>query len=422
MLCPNCKKENADNFRYCQFCGAPISASLIMKAKELDAEILPPSTVSSPESLDAWLADNDIEKASLSMPEQNAPLSEISLSPLDERQISNEIGRKRVSTEDLPLLDESNATFIPVDVFVTSQKKETDEGTKKEEGTKKTARRFCAQCGAVIQDGHRFCGSCGAKYEENGESSADFSRDNLDVSGPRRSVERLSFVKSRSYDVDISTRTVSWVLFHINDDGTLGERIPLNDGDNIVGHSSSRLLSSDRYVSPKHLRLKCSESGVLVEDNDSLNGVFYRLSDESMDLYDGDIFRIGEELLCLSLGNSSQPLLSNQTSETTELLGGEESDGWGYLRVIMGAYSEGSVYRLSQPSVSLGRTHANILFSKDGFVSGTHASLQPAGDHAILTDLNSSNGTFVRLKKPINVSSSAYILIGNQLLLIKQTY
>ena len=261
----------------------------------------------------------------------------------------------------------------------------------------------------------------GKKYEENGESPNNL-RDTLEPSGPRRSVERLSFVKSRAFETEGSARTASWLLFHINDDGTLGERIPLSEGENIIGHSSSRLLSSDRYVSPKHLRLKCSESGVLVEDNDSLNGVFYRLSDASTDIFDGDIFRIGEELLCLSLGNSKQPLLSNQTSEKTELLGGEESEGWGYLRVVMGAYSEGSVYRLSQPSVSLGPTHANILFSKDGFVSGTHASLQPSGDHAILTDLNSSNGTFVRLKKPMNVSSSAYILIGNQLLLVKQTY
>ncbi|MBO4351833.1 MAG: FHA domain-containing protein [Proteobacteria bacterium] len=416
MLCPNCKKENADNFRYCQFCGSPISASLVMKAKELDADILPPSAVSAPASLDAWLADNDIEKASLSMPAHNAPLSEISLSPLDERQMLKETGRKRISTEDLPLLDESNATFIPVDVLVSPSTTETTEGVRK------TAKRFCAQCGATIQDGHRFCGSCGAKYDENGDSSADSNRDNQEISGPRRSVERLSFVKSRSYDSDGLAKTATWVLFHINDDGTLGERIPLNDGENIIGHSSSRLLSSDRYVSPKHLRLNCSESGVLVEDNDSLNGVFYRLSDDSTDLFDGDIFRIGEELLCLSMGNSSQALLSNRTAETTELLGGEESDGWGYLRVIMGAYSEGSVFRLSQPSVSLGRTHANILFSKDGFVSGTHASLQPAGDHAILTDLNSSNGTFVRLKKPMTVPTSAYILIGNQLLLIKQTY
>ncbi len=417
MLCPNCKKENADNFRYCQFCGSPISASLIMKAKELDADLLPSSTVSSSGSLDAWLADNDIEHASLSSPNQRPPLSEISLSPLDERQLPREGGRKRVSTEDLPLLDESNATFIPIDVLVTPQNEESIDLNSKSPG------RFCAQCGAVIQEGHRFCGSCGAKYDDNGASSVDLNFESQEISGPRRSVERLSFVKSRSSESEgTAARTPSWLLFHINDDGTLGERIPISEGENIIGRSSSRFLASDRFVSPKHLRLKCTESGVLVEDNDSLNGVFYRLTDASTDICDGDIFRIGEELLCISLGNSTQPLLSNRTAEKTELLGGQEAEGWGYLRVIMGAYSEGSVFRLSQPSVSLGRTHANILFSKDGFVSGTHASLQPSGDHVILTDLNSSNGTFVRLKKPMTVTSSAYILIGNQLLLIKQTY
>lgn len=407
MHCPNCKKENADNFRYCQFCGAALTESLQLKVKEIEADALAESSVPTPETIDAWLADNNIERVSLTSPGDSTPDSP--------PNAGGSTGRKRVATEDLPLLDEFNATFIPVnpDSFASQ--------TPAQGSMQSSEKRLCPNCGEIVQEGHRFCGSCGTRYDSADERS-DNAAEGSDPAMPKRNIERLSFVKNRSVELDLSDKVATWTLFHVNDDGTIGERISICEGTNYIGRASSRLLSADRFVNPKHVIIQCSNSEAVIQDNESLNGVFYRLTDDSTALYDGDVFRIGEELLCFNMGNSTQPLLSTQASEKTTLLGGKEAPGWGYLRVIMGAYSEGSVYRLSQPMVSLGRTHANILFPRDGFVSGTHASLQLADDHAVLTDLNSSNGTFVRIKGSLSIASSAYILIGNQLLLIKKYY
>ncbi len=103
-------------------------------------------------------------------------------------------------------------------------------------------------------------------------------------------------------------------------------------------------------------------------------------------------------------------------NDATTLLGGEEKPGWGYLRLILGAYSEGSVFHLCSPRIVLGRTHGDIRFSRDAFVSGTHAAIEDNGDSATLTDLDSSNGTFLRITSPVTVNDTLFFLIGNQLM------
>lgn len=446
MNCPNCGKENADNFRYCQFCGTALSNSAILKvAEDSDAlEALPQSTTSSPSSLDEWLI-NDQKTNQMSSDDVEHP------STTGEGWFANEPSESAsdnevVSDEDLPLLDENSASLIPVDISYSGLRisKEAREKLQdpnadplsaddlpsglsrlielSDSSVRRDAARICPHCGTMISDGHRFCGNCGTRYE----SGFDYTpAGNQTVPKPsesdskRVSIERLSFVQGVETPAAPDPNEAPFTLCHINDNGSEGDYIPLVKGENIIGRNSAPQLNGDRFINLKHLRLTCSDTHVLIEDFNSLNGVFYRLSNESVILRNGDIFRIGEELLCYFHGSTAQPLLTNQSNESTILLGGKESPGWGYLRIIMGAFAEGSVYRLCQPTISLGRTHANILFPKDGFVSGTHATIQNDQDHAILTDLDSSNGTFVRIKAPLKISKTTFILIGNQLLRIQ---
>lgn len=396
MLCVNCGKANADNFRFCQFCGTPMKAG--SRSSDLSAESLPESKMTTPDSLDDWLIDSSIEDASLNSPA---------------------LAESDLVSSDLPLLDVNNATLLPVDISPD----DLSDGMPRPASVplarsipSKTEERICQKCGVIIADGHRFCGNCGSRFESNVSMEA-ISRDNYqDLYASRRSIERVSFVPNR---IASGPEYAKFILFHVNDDGSDGESIALYEGENVIGRTSSGLLSTDRFVNPKHVRITCEDNYVVVDDCDSLNGVFLRISNESITLFDGDIFRIGEELMSYHHGNSKQQILKNRTSEHTTLIGGEERAGWGYLRLIIGAFSEGDVYRLWQPTVSIGRTHADILFSKDGFVSGTHATLSCDGDSALLTDLDSSNGTFVRLKAPLRLNDATYFLIGNQLLCIR---
>ena len=55
-----------------------------------------------------------------------------------------------------------------------------------------------------------------------------------------------------------------------------------------------------------------------------------------------------------------------------------------------------------------------MLFPEDGYVSGLHCRLAGRAA-ALLTDLGSSNGTFVRLHEETEVKSGDVLLMGQQL-------
>lgn len=410
MICAKCGKSNADNFRFCQFCGAAMKNAQV--DLELSAEFLPNASVTTPESLEDWLS-GDIQNADINIP---ADLD------LPERTRSSDMLAIELDLDDDPLMPGSFNLNVGKNTYDEQLAKSLSKliefdpkpTSAKQISSQQRALRICKQCGAAITDGYRFCGNCGAK-SDSGPAMHPISQDSGENASVRHGAERVGYMPTQVARPDYAMFT----LFHINDDGTPAEVIPLYEGQNIIGRSSSILLGSDRFVNPKHMKITCNRHIALVEDCNSLNGVFLRITDEAVPLMHGDVFRIGEELIAYCEGDSSQMLFKKRTTEPTALIGSPELPGWGYLKLILGPYAEGCVYRLSQKSVSLGRKNADILFPKDGFVSGKHASISLSGEMAMLTDLNSSNGTFVKLKMPMQVEETTYFLIGNQLLCIK---
>ena len=56
---------------------------------------------------------------------------------------------------------------------------------------------------------------------------------------------------------------------------------------------------------------------------------------------------------------------------------------------------------------------------EDGYVSGTHARVSQRNGRVYLADLNSSNGTFVRLTGPRLLPAGSLMLMGQQLFRIQ---
>ena len=430
MICKKCGQSNADGYNFCRFCGAAIYG---FPAQAQNDGTLPPrvrnGAPAAPGGLDAWLID-DASDASLEIRPPAA--HELHGAPFLD---AIEVELTPVAEGYAPPIAADLSRLIELDLEATAGRRHRD------------LDRICSTCGTMVALAHKFCGKCGTRYEPSGRASSgsfppvkaspsgafasvkvsssgafspvQASTDNafLDASrSKKRSIERVSFVSDVPQSGPSPAR---FMLCHVNDDGTMADIIPLYEGENFIGRASSPALGSDRFVSPRHVCVTCTQDQAKLEDAGSLNGVYERVSGISIALNDGDAFRLGEELLSYSHGSVSQPILKNNDPEQTSLLGGSESPGWGYLRVILGPFSEGCVYRLSKPSVVLGRTNGDILFPRDGFVSGSHASLRNNGDNIILTDLDSSNGTFIRLKQPKIIAHTTFFLIGNQLLRIK---
>jgi pSer/pThr/pTyr-binding forkhead associated (FHA) protein len=162
-------------------------------------------------------------------------------------------------------------------------------------------------------------------------------------------------------------------------------------------------------MSPHHADLILNGAGAVVRDANSLNGVFIRVRQEE-ELFDGDVFRIGQELLRFDAVPPPQPL-----EDGTDILGSPNTGYWGRLAIVVGANQEGSAFPLSTDAIYLGRERGDILFPEDGYVSGSHARVTVRESGYYLEDMGSSNGTFLRIRGEMQLPSGSFVLMGQQL-------
>lgn len=243
--------------------------------------------------------------------------------------------------------------------------------------------RICTTCSTVVAEGFKFCPSCGSAVS---------------------SVAATGSMRAASP----SGKTVGRLVL-IRPDGSEGGSHPLTEGENLIGRETGGLFEADGYLSPRHAELVLNAAGLVVRDLASLNGVFVRISGEE-ELFDGDILRIGQELLRFDVIGAPQPL-----EDGTEILGSPNPGYWGRLAVIVARDLDGMAWPLLGDAVILGRERGDIIFPEDGYVSGSHARFSASDGRFYVTDLNSSNGTFLRVRGERPIASGSQLLMGQQL-------
>ncbi len=200
----------------------------------------------------------------------------------------------------------------------------------------------------------------------------------------------------------------------IRPDGSEGGSHVVENAESIIGRGSGPLFDNDSYLSPRHIKVTIADGQLVLQDLDSLNGVFVRLTSDE-EIYDSDVFRIGQELLRFDAIGEPLP-----TEDGTEVLGSPNPGYWGRLSLIVRRGVDGSSFPLMGEEMVLGRERGDILFSDDGYVSGLHAKMTIAEDGTVLlSDLGSSNGTFIRITEPRAVPFGTFILMGQQLFRIE---
>jgi hypothetical protein len=248
----------------------------------------------------------------------------------------------------------------------------------------------CPNCGKPVQAGFAFCGACGTRI-------------GLKASGPTASASGTTAANAAAAVLPRGR------LILIRPDGSEGGSHPLLDGENQVGRGQGPLFDADAYLSPRHAELSVGPNGITVRDLQSLNGIFLKIREEE-ELESGDVFRIGQELLRFEVISPPQPF-----EDGTEIMGTPNPGFWGRLSVIVGRDVDGSAFPLFGESVVLGRERGDILFPEDGYVSGTHTRISLREERVYLTDLGSSNGTFLRLRHERTVPTGSFMLMGQQL-------
>jgi len=254
--------------------------------------------------------------------------------------------------------------------------------------------RRCPSCGSDVPPSFRFCGTCGFRMDEG---SAPMQMPMPPGGAPMGGGLGMQPQRAR----------LSMTL--IRPDGSEGGTHDLRPGENKLGRSFGAVFENDGYLSPVHALLDIRGPSAMVRDLDSLNGVFVKMTQEE-ELASGQIIRIGQELLRFELIAAPEP-----TADGTELMGSPNPGFWGKLTVIIGRDITGAAFPLLAESITLGRERGEINFPDDGYVSGLHARITLRDGRVFLSDLGSSNGTFIKVNGERAVGHESFVLLGQQL-------
>lgn len=292
----------------------------------------------------------------------------------------------------------------------------------------------CPHCTTPVPSNFKFCGACGGPIaaaspppqRETVKPALLATASPSPSSIPPHRPEPTSEVglggfgsSARSLDSMSSPSVGNAVakLVVIRPDGSEGATIPLHEGELVIGRSSDyQALSNDPFLSPDHAAITIANGQFTIRDMDSLNGIFYRIRTEQP-LIHGDSVRIGQELLVFEALDKVEPLASpSQDSSEGTLRGGSPDVGyWGRLSLVGGPEVITRAFVLKEDEITLGREIGDIVFRDDGFVSGRHARLSKVDGRAVLKDLGSSNGTYIRIRDKKQLQDGDLILMGQQL-------
>ena len=261
----------------------------------------------------------------------------------------------------------------------------------------------CPSCGTLNPRGNRFCGSCGFKMDapSDSEEPAKTPDGSIRTTDPSR--------KPSPWDIR---------LISINEDGSDGLEIPLDYIKTVVGRTGDTRFPTDAFLSPKHACLTIARRELYIEDLYSLNGTFVKLRDE-VPLSPGDVFLMGRQVLRFE--KFEQTITPKaRSSDGTRYMGSPPPGGqYKLLQIGIGGVIQ-NVYCIPESGAVLGREKGDIIFPRDKFMSGRHAQLYPREDGTYcLVDLNSSNGTWIKIWEKTPLKDNDFIFMGQQLFRIE---
>lgn len=218
-------------------------------------------------------------------------------------------------------------------------------------------------------------------------------------------------------------------LVLVASDGGEGPSHPILDQLDIGRDEGDVLLPDDRYLSPRHARIARRGESLFVRDLDSVNGVYKRLrSGQSGEqpLRDRDLISLGQQVLRFELVNEGELGLGPAVQHGTLVFGTPASPR---LARLVARSTEGvarDVHHLRKPETVLGREVGDVVFTDDPFLSRRHAAVrvEPAdgqAPRAFLRDLDSSNGTFLRIRGEAELRDGDELRVGQQLFRIDLT-
>jgi class 3 adenylate cyclase/pSer/pThr/pTyr-binding forkhead associated (FHA) protein len=205
---------------------------------------------------------------------------------------------------------------------------------------------------------------------------------------------------------------LQYSLVIVRPDGTHGQSHKIEKPVATLGRVEGDILfPDDNLVSRRHARLTVSAEGLMVEDLNSANGVYWRLR-KPYPLQHSDVVLMGRQMF-----RFHDP--ANASTSSKDAKGGPPA-GPELVRLLPGGVEENR-YPLPPGESVVGRTRGTINFPDDAYLSGQHARVRNSDGKCTLEDLQAVNGTFIAVRKGVTLTDGDILLVGHQLLRITST-
>ena len=248
----------------------------------------------------------------------------------------------------------------------------------------------CESCMTPVPSGHKFCGRCGAPVPDAMlHQQVEFYSDMQDPSRAR--------------------------LILIRGEGMDGLSYHLKADQHIVGRAGQVEFPDDPFVSPKHANFFYRDDRLVVRDEGSLNGVYYRIRG-TVEIAPGDTFLAGEQLFRL---DPTPKASDGADPDGTYFYSSPKYPSAFRLNQLLEGGAVGMTVCTRGASIQIGREDGDLNFPADLFMSSRHCSIEERDGRYHLTDMDSRNGTYVRIKTERALAHGDYVFIGRRLLRVE---
>jgi len=380
IKCTKCSKENQDHYKFCLGCGSELPKDA---PKQFQAE----PAISPPAPAPAEVAAAPIAAAApapgpATAPAVAAPVATSEVPPAAATNLSD-AAPAPVIADPTPAPAAAPAEAAAEAAAANHAAAVADAAV----ADAAVADAACPQCGHENPSGNRFCAACG--YKLAGAAPA--------VSAPPPEV-----APAASSGISLTA---------LRADGTEAGQYDLPAQPTVtIGRDTGTIFAGDSYLSPRHATFTVKSDSITVRDEGSLNGVYVKLKpNDPFYLEPNAVFRIGQEIVRYEALESQAPV------DGVERFGSPAQGIVGRLALVVGRDTTGNAFPIPKRGLHLGRERGDVLFSEDGYVSGLHCQIAPGEDGRVyLTDVGSSNGTFVRVRENHSLRSGDILLMGQQ--------
>lgn len=244
--------------------------------------------------------------------------------------------------------------------------------------------QVCERCGMPVRAGFKFCNVCGAPLEEK-------SSESIQVAG----YSEFLGVKGRALRIMTGERA--------------GEFVAAYPTCTIGRENADITLAEDATLSPSHARLSVRQNATILEDLDSLNGVFLKASDKLV-LQDNDVIRAGDHYFLFEFFSSDKFIDDTGTEFYAAPNRGERFR----LVEILENGRRGRACMAPDGGIVVGTSEGDFLFPEDDKMSRRHFTLRWTQRGGLLID-HSDNGTFVQIHEATPVAEGDIFFAGKTL-------